>query len=95
VGYFKKVSNVGIARTPELIAVALGSDVVGTAYEPGIIGGTVAAQFFEEFFQAGVNLALGAIAVEIQRQIGRRRHALVYDGQGPRIKRGARGLDKA
>jgi hypothetical protein len=37
------------------------------------------AELGEEFLQAGVELALGAIAVEAEGNVTRRRHSLVYD----------------
>src|SRR6516162_930963 len=58
--------------------MAFRSDVKGPANQPRVLGGPVGAQFFEEFFEAGVDLAFRAIPVEIQRQVGTRSHSSVY-----------------
>ena len=58
--------------------VALGGNFVSTANHPGIFGRAILAQLFEEFFEARVQLANRAVAVEAQREIARRRHVLVY-----------------
>ena len=77
-GDFEQVREIRVTRTAELVVVALGSDFVGAANHPGIFGGAVLAELFEEFFQARVELANGAVAVEAQRDFVRRRHGLVY-----------------
>jgi hypothetical protein len=58
--------------------VALGGNFVGAADHPGIFGRAVLAELFEELFEACVELANGAVAIEAQRQITRRGHVLVY-----------------
>jgi hypothetical protein len=80
VGDFEKVSDVGIAGTAELVAVAFSGYVEGAADQPRIIGGAIGAQLGEELLEASVDLPLGAVAVEIEGYVGWRRHALVYDG---------------
>ena len=41
---------------------------------PGIFGGTILAEFREQFFQTGVQLALCALAVKMQGKITGARH---------------------
>jgi hypothetical protein len=62
--------------------VALGGDFVGAAEHPGIFGGAVLAELFEQFLEAPVELANSAVAVEAERDFVRRRHGLVYAGRG-------------
>jgi len=78
VGDLEKMSEVRFAGAAELCAVALGSDFVGAANNPGIFGRAVLAQLFEEFLEACVELALGAVAIEVERDVARRRHRLFY-----------------
>jgi hypothetical protein len=78
VGDLKKVGKIEIAGTAELVAVTLRSNLVSTADYPRIFGGTVFAEFFEEFFEARFQLADGAVALEAQRNMTRRRHVQVY-----------------
>ena len=87
VGDFEKVSDVGIAGTAELVAVAFGGDIKGAADQPGIIGRTIGAELGQELLEASVDQPLGAVAVEVEGYVGWRRHALVYDGR----RRGERG----
>jgi len=94
VGDFKKMGDIGIARTTKLVAVAFGCDVEGPSDEPRIIRGTVGAELGEEFLEASIDLPLGAVAVKIQGNVGWRRHALVYDGSG-RGERGRTSRDSA
>src|SRR6266849_3760137 len=77
--------NVGIARSAELIVVAFGGDFERTPHRPGVFRRPVGSQLFEKLFQAGVKLPLGPVPVEVQRDIGRRRHAPVY--QKPALNR--------
>src|SRR5215469_199701 len=70
--------NIGVTGTAKLVAVALRGYFVSAPHEPGILGRPVGAQFFEKLFEAGIELPLGAVAIEIQRDIGRRRHTQVY-----------------
>jgi hypothetical protein len=79
---FQKVGEIRFAGTAELVVVALGGNLVSAANHPGIFGGTILAKFFEELFEARVQLAHRAIAVEAQREVARRRHVLVYAGKG-------------
>jgi len=62
--------------------VALRGNLVGTANHPGIFGGAVFAELFEELFEARVELANRAVAVEAEGDFVRRRHGLVYAGKG-------------
>src|SRR5438132_12503685 len=78
VGDFEQVREVGIAGTAELVMVALGGNFVGSADHPRIFGGAALAQLFEEFFEASVKLANGAVAIEAQRDFIRSRLGLVY-----------------
>jgi hypothetical protein len=82
VGYFEKMCDVGIAGAAELVAVAFCGNIIGAANQPGIVRGPIAAQLFQKLFQAGIDLPLGAVPIEVQRQIGRLRHVLVYDEKG-------------
>src|SRR5712691_6400669 len=82
VGDFEEVGQVRIAGAAELVVMALRGDFVGAADHPGIFGRAVLAELFEQFFEAGVELANGAVAVEAERQIARRGHVLVYAGKG-------------
>jgi hypothetical protein len=50
--------------------MALRGNFVGAANQPGIIGRTIFLELLEKFIQAGVQQPLGAIAIEMQRQIG-------------------------
>ena len=58
VGNFEQVGEVGFAGTAELVVMALSGDFVGAANHPGIFGGAVLAEFFEEFLEARVQLAI-------------------------------------
>src|SRR5207245_8597432 len=81
VGDFEQVREIRVAGTAELVMMTLGGDFVGAANHPGIFGGAVLAELFEELFEACVELANGAVAVEAQRDFVRRRHGLVYAGK--------------
>src|SRR6267143_1120757 len=82
------MSEIGFARTAELVVVALGGDFVGAADHPGIFGRAVLFELFEQLFEARVELANRAIAVEAQRNVARRGHVLVYAiRRAPREKR--------
>jgi hypothetical protein len=82
VGDFEQVGQIGFAGAAELVVVALGGDFVGAADHPGVFGGAVLSEFLEEFFEASVKLANGAVAVEAERDFVRRGHVLVYAGMG-------------
>src|SRR3981081_1786663 len=58
--------------------MTLRRDVVGAAHHPGIFGGAVFAQLLQQLIQAGIEFALGAIAVKMERQVAGRRHDLFY-----------------
>ena len=77
-GDLEQVHEVRLAGFTELFTVALGGNVVGTADHPGVFGGSILAKLGEEFLKAGIELALGAIAVEAEGNVARRRHGLVY-----------------
>src|SRR5258705_1990574 len=77
--------NVGIARSAKLVVVALGSDFERAPHRPGVFRRPVGSQLFEKLFQAGVELPLGPVPVKVERDIGRRRHAPVY--QKPALNR--------
>ncbi len=93
VGDFQQMSDVRVARSAELVAVALCGNVKGAANKPGIVGGAIGAELDQELLKASVDLPLGAVAIEVQGYIGWRRHALVYDGSG-RGQRGGAGRIK-
>ena len=61
VGDFEKMGNIEIAGAAELVAMPLGSNFVSAADDPGIFGRTVFAKFFEELFEAGFEMADGAV----------------------------------
>src|SRR5215469_2387168 len=56
----------------------LRGNLISSPDDPGIFRRAVLFQFFEELFEARVELPNRAVAVETQRQIARRRHGLVY-----------------
>jgi hypothetical protein len=66
VGDLQKMNEVRLARPAKLIVVALRRNFIGTAYHPGIFGGSVLAELGKQFVQAGVKLALGAVAVKME-----------------------------
>jgi hypothetical protein len=66
--------HVRVARAAKLVAVTLRGDFVCATDYPGIFGGTILAEFREQFFQTGVQLALGALAMEMQGKITGARH---------------------
>jgi hypothetical protein len=78
VGHFEEMGKIGIAGTAELVAMTLRSNFVSTADDPRVFGGTVFAEFFEEFFEARFELPDSAVALEAQRNITGRRHIQVY-----------------
>jgi hypothetical protein len=78
VGNFQKVRKVGGAGAAKLIAVPLRSDFVSAAHHPRIFGGAILAELLEQFVEASVEFALGAVAVKMERQIAGRRHTLFY-----------------
>src|SRR5271166_1066744 len=80
-GDLEEMGDVGVAGTAELVAVALCGNVEGTTDEPGIIRRAIGAELSQELLEASISLSFGAVAVEVQGQIGWRRHALVYDGK--------------
>src|SRR5258708_9440272 len=82
------MSHVRFAGAAKLVAVPLGGDFVGAAHHPGIFGGTIFAQLGQQLVEARVELALGAVSVEVQRGVAGRWHILVYAGRGLRRERG-------
>src|SRR5580692_1122641 len=82
----EQVHEVWLAGFAELLTVALGGDVVGATDHPGVFGGAILAELGEELFQAGVELALGAVAVEAEGYIARS-HGLVYDSHRDAVAR--------
>jgi len=79
---FEEMGQVRIAGAAELVVVALGGNFVGAAEHPGILGRTVLAELLDQFLEASVELASGAVAVEGQGDFFRRRNGLVYAGKG-------------
>ena len=71
---FQQVRQIWIAGAPQLIPVAFGRDFISAANHPGIFRRAILAELFEQLFEARVELPLGAVTVEVQRQIARRRH---------------------
>jgi hypothetical protein len=76
--YLQEVKEVRLARPANLRAMPFRGDLISTANKPGIFGRAVFAEFGEEFLEAGVQLALGAVPVETKRNVPCRRHVLVY-----------------
>src|ERR1700736_1101253 len=70
--------EVGVTRTAKLVAMAFRRDFVGAAHHPGIFRGAILAQLLQQLVQPGIELALGAVAMEMQRQIAGRRHNPFY-----------------
>jgi len=68
------VRHVRVAGAAKLVPVTFRGDFVGLTDYPGIFGGTILAKFREQFFQTGVQLALGALAVKMQGKITGARH---------------------
>jgi hypothetical protein len=66
-GDFQEVGEIGVTRTAELVAVAFRGNFIGAPYHPGIFGGAVFTEFFQQLVQAGIELALGAVAVKMER----------------------------
>src|SRR5262249_31949282 len=93
---FKQMGEIRLAGAAKLVAVAFGGDVVGAAHQPWIVCGTVFFQLVEQFAETSIQLALSAVAVELQRQIGRPGHnpdsLLLTARKGePRLRKGAKG----
>src|SRR5260370_13230746 len=88
---FEKMRQVRIAGAAELVVMALGGNFVGAAEHPRIFGRTVFAELLDQFLEACVELASGAVAVKGERDFVRRRHGLVYAGKGARGERGISG----
>ena len=65
----EQMRQVRFARPAELFAMPLGGYFVSAADHPGIFGGAIFAQLGQQFFEAGVELALGAIAVEVNGRL--------------------------
>ncbi len=64
---FKQMRHVRIAGAAELIAVALCGDFVGAADYPGVFRRPVFAELGQKLLKAGVQQALGALAMEVDR----------------------------
>jgi len=47
--------------------MALRGNFIGPAYHPRIFGGAVFAELFQQLVQAGIELALGAVAMIMER----------------------------
>src|SRR6267143_2732834 len=82
VRHFQQMREVGISGAAELVMMALGGNFVGAPHHPGIFRGPVDAELLEQFFEARVELARGAVAVKLERKIARGRHGLVYARRG-------------
>jgi hypothetical protein len=67
VGDFQEMSEIRIARTAELIVMALRGNFIGPAYHPGIFGRAILAELFQQLVQASIELALGAVAMKMER----------------------------
>src|SRR5579884_128760 len=89
VSHFEEVGEIRLAGFAELAAVALGGDFVGAADEPRVVRGAILFELGEQFLEARVEPALGAVLLETQRQIGWRGHASLYAGRGTARDRGA------
>jgi len=74
--------------------VTFRGNFVGAADHPGIFGGAVLTALFEQFLEAGVELANRAIAVEAQRDFVGRRHGLVYASGEDEWKEGGNEIRK-
>jgi len=68
---FQQVRQVWLARTAQLVAVPLGSNLVSSPHHPRVFGRAILAQLFEQLLETRVELAHRAVAVEAQRQIAR------------------------
>src|SRR6266849_868180 len=89
------MGEVRVTGGANLVAVPFGGDFVGAADKPGIFRRAILAELGKEFLEAGVELALGAVAMEVQRNVASRRHILVYarrgrvaNGSGLRLRTG-------
>ena len=49
---FEQMRQVRLTGAAYLVAMALGGNLVGAANHPGIFGGTILAEFFEQLFEA-------------------------------------------
>jgi hypothetical protein len=67
VGNFEQMREVGIAGTAELVTVALRGYFIRAANHPGILGGPILPELFKQFVEANVELALGAVAMKMER----------------------------
>src|SRR5258708_4418652 len=67
VGNFQEMGEIRIARTAELIVMALRGNFIGAAYHPGIFGRAILAELFQQLVQASIELALGAVAMKMER----------------------------
>src|SRR5216684_1832200 len=88
---FEEMGQIRVAGAAKLVVVALGGNFVGAAEHPGVFGRTVLAELLEQFLEASVELASGAVAVKGKRDFVRRRHGLVYAGKGASGERGISG----
>jgi len=68
---FQEVGEIRFAGIAELVAVALGGDIVGPADQPGIFGRTVQAELLKKLFQSAIELPLRAVTVEIKGRLAR------------------------
>jgi len=67
VGDFQEMREIRIARTAELIVMALRGNFIGPAYHPRIFGRAILAELFQQLVQASIELALGAVAMKMER----------------------------
>ena len=74
VGHFQQVREIRVAGTAQLVAVTFSRYLICTADEPRIVRRTVFLELVQKLVQASVQQALGTIAVEVERQIGRPGH---------------------
>jgi hypothetical protein len=73
----EQMHEIRFARLAELLTMALCGDFIGAADHPGVFGRAIFAELGEEFLEAGVELALGAVTVEAEGNVARG-HGLVY-----------------
>ncbi len=74
VGHFQQMREIRVARTAQLVAMTFSRYLIRTADQPRIVRRTVFLELVQKLVQTSVQQALGTIAVEVERQIGRPGH---------------------